>query len=72
MISKGTKPYYADYDPKFKANLDRVVEDMILEDLGIESFWEGKKYLIIDVSCDVKGGEFDGDAAVTPCVRYIL
>lgn len=72
MISRGTKPYFADYDPKFEANLDKTVEEMVLSDLGIEAFWEGKKYLILDINCDVKGGEHDGDGAITPSIRYIL
>lgn len=72
MISKGTRPLYADYDPKFEAELDKVIDDLVKVELGVEEFWPGKKYLFIDISADIKGGENNGDAAITPQVRYVL
>jgi hypothetical protein len=68
MISQGSRPYYADYDEKFQAVLGKVVEDYYKEVNEIESFWEGKRYLILDISASTA----DGDAAITPCVRYML
>lgn len=72
MISKGTRPFYADYDPKFEAELDKNMDDLVKAELGVEDFWPGKKYLNIDISCSIRGGDFDGDEAITPPVRYIL
>lgn len=44
------------------------VEKVYLQLIDKEEFWEGKRYIVFNISAET----VDGDEAMTPVVRYIL
>ena len=69
MIIEGTKPLYADYIPAHSERLNQTIESLYLKNAELTEFYEGKKYLILSLACQIAETL---DEATTPVLRYIL